>query len=200
MSLTLPNVIMRGLFSARPAAGESGALYFASDTSKQYRDNGSSWDEVDIFGVVQNANKVLAGPTTGSDAAPTFRALANADLSGITSVIGMVIDGGGSAITTGVKHYLSIPFACTITGWDIVADQSGSISVEIDKHAAAVPNTSTDKISASAPVSLSSAQLAQGGSISGWTTAIAANDVLGYNVASAATLTRVTIGLRVTRA
>ena len=29
---------------------------------------------------VQNANKVIAGPTTGSDAAPTFRALVAADI------------------------------------------------------------------------------------------------------------------------
>ena len=34
---------------------------------------------------VQNANKVLAGPTTGSDAAPTFRALVVADVPTITS-------------------------------------------------------------------------------------------------------------------
>ena len=29
---------------------------------------------------VQNANKVLSGPTTGSDAAPTFRVLVAADI------------------------------------------------------------------------------------------------------------------------
>ncbi len=197
---SLQNVIIRDVFASRPAAGAQGHLFFASDTGKTYRDNGSSWDEVGITAPTQTANRVYAGPSSGSASAPTFRALVSADLSGITSVIGALIDGGGSVITTGVKLYISVPFACTITGWDIVADQSGSISVEIDKHAAAVPNTSTDKISASAPVALSSAQLAQGGSISGWTTAIAANDVLGFNVASASTVTRVTIGLRVTRA
>ena len=38
--------------------------------------NGSFFDKF----TVQNANKVIAGPTTGSDAAPTFRALVAADI------------------------------------------------------------------------------------------------------------------------
>ena len=38
--------------------------------------NGSFFDNF----TVQNANKVIAGPTTGSDAAPTFRALVAADI------------------------------------------------------------------------------------------------------------------------
>lgn len=33
-----------GLYSARPAAGVEGRLYFASNSSLVYRDNGSSWD------------------------------------------------------------------------------------------------------------------------------------------------------------
>ena len=44
--MTLPNVIQLGPFSGRPAAGSEGHLYFASDTGRQYRDNGISWDDV----------------------------------------------------------------------------------------------------------------------------------------------------------
>ncbi|GAI94589.1 unnamed protein product [marine sediment metagenome] len=52
-----------------------------------------------------------------------------------------IIDGGGSAITTGQKGHLEIPFACTITGWTILADQSGSIVVDVwkDTYAAFPP-------------------------------------------------------------
>ena len=41
--------------------------------------------KVDFFDkdTVQNANKVLSGPTTGSDAAPTFRALVSDDIPSI---------------------------------------------------------------------------------------------------------------------
>lgn len=41
-------IIGRGLLSARPAAGTTGALYYATDNNSWYRDNGASWD-------VQNA-------------------------------------------------------------------------------------------------------------------------------------------------
>lgn len=129
---------------------------------------------------------------------------------GITgpAIAGVTIDGGGSAIGTGQKGYIQIPFPGTITGWSIVADQAGSISVEIDKHASSAPpaaparpNTTIDKISASAPCALSSAASASGGTseVSTWATAVAGYDVIGFNVASAATVTRVTVTLVIAR-
>ena len=115
------------------------------------------------------------------------------------STLGLTIDGGGATVTTGVKGYISVPFACTITGWDVVADQAGSVSIEVAKKAGSVPNTTSDKISASTPIALAAAQIAQNGSIAGWTTAVAAGDVIGFNVVSAATVTRVTATLRMTK-
>ncbi|GAI77252.1 unnamed protein product, partial [marine sediment metagenome] len=47
--------------------------------------------------------------------------------------ITFIIDGGGSAITTGEKGHLRIPFACTINRVTMLADQSGSIVVDIWK-------------------------------------------------------------------
>ena len=117
---------------------------------------------------------------------------------GAKAGIGITIDGAGSAITTGQKGYVSVPFPCTITGWDVVADQAGSIHLDIDRKAGGIPNTTSDKISAT-PISLSGAQLAQGGSVSGWQTSIMAGDVLGFNVATVATVQRVTATLRVNK-
>ncbi len=125
-----------------------------------------------------------------------------------TSVFGVTIDGGGFAISTGQKGYVQLPYACTITGWSCIADLSGSISVDVDAHASSapnaaptVPNTTTDKISASAPIALSSAQTASGGTsqVSTWTTSRAQWDVFGFNVTSATTVTRVTVMVTVTR-
>ena len=110
--------------------------------------------------------------------------------------LGMTIDGGGAAITAGIKGYLSVPFACTITGWDIAADQAGSISIDVIRKAGAIP-AAGDKISGSSPIALSAAQLAQNGSIAGWTGSIAAGDVVAFNVTSVTTVTRVTAELRV---
>jgi len=114
------------------------------------------------------------------------------------AAIEFIIDGGGSAITTGQKGHLEIPFACVITRVTTLADQSGSIVVDIWKDTYAnFPPTVADTITAAAKPTLSAAQKAQDSTLTGWTTAIAAGDVLAYNVDSAATVTRVVISLRV---
>lgn len=99
----------------------------------------------------------------------------------------------GAAISTGaLKSFPTAEAACTIYRTDISADQSGSITIEIWKHAAGTIPTSGDKISASAPITLSSAQLNQNGSISGWTTSVAKDDIFGGTIVTAATVTVVT--------
>lgn len=103
------------------------------------------------------------------------------------------INGNGSAIATGdLKVFPTADFSCTINRYDVSADQSGSITVDIWKAAGAIP-TSGNKISASAPVTLSSAQLSQNGSRTGWTNAVSAGDVFGATVATAATVQNVTV-------
>lgn len=115
------------------------------------------------------------------------------DCGGGNHVIAFGIDGGGSAITTGdLGVFPTAQFACTIYRTDVSADQSGSITVDIWKRAGAIP-TSAQKISASAPVTLSAAQLNQNGSISGWTTGVSPGDIFGATVATSATVTKVTV-------
>jgi hypothetical protein len=118
-----------------------------------------------------------------------------------------MIDGGSSTPTTGLKVTIQVPFAGTIIGWSVLADVSGSASVEIWKVASSAPPsapvipTSGNKISASAPVSLSSAQSAAVASsgVSTWTTSVAAWDVFGFNLVSASTLKRLMIELQILR-
>jgi hypothetical protein len=106
--------------------------------------------------------------------------------------ISFVIDGGGSTILTGdAKVYPTADFSCTINRWDISADQSGSVTVDVWKVNAAIP-TSGNKISASAPLTLSTAQLAQNGSLTGWTLGVSGGDVFGFNVVTVTTVTRIT--------
>jgi hypothetical protein len=107
--------------------------------------------------------------------------------------ISFVIDGAGVAIATGaLGSFPTAAYACTINRTDISADVAGSITVDIWKAAGAIP-TGANKISASAPVTLSAQQLNQNGSISGWTTGVSSGDVFGGTVASASTVTRVTV-------
>ena len=118
---------------------------------------------------------------------------------GITTIT-FIIDGGGAVITTGQKGHLEIPFACTIQRATTLADQSGSIVVDIWKDTYAnFPPTDADSITSAAPPTLAGATNAQDSTLTNWTTAIAAGDILAYNVDSVATVTRVTISLKVIR-
>jgi hypothetical protein len=117
-----------------------------------------------------------------------------------TASITYVIDGGGTAITTGIKGDLEIPFACTINRVTLLADQVGSAVVNIWKDSYAnYPPTVADKITASAPPTITAAIKSQDSTLTGWTTAIAAGDTLRFNVDSVATIQRLTLSLRVVR-
>jgi len=117
-----------------------------------------------------------------------------------TLTITFIIDGGGSVITTGQKGHLEIPFACTINQVTMLADQPGSIVVDIWKEIYTYfPPTDADSITASAPPTISSAQKSKDSTLTGWTTAIDAGDILAFNVDSCTTITRVTISLKVVK-
>lgn len=120
----------------------------------------------------------------------------NALISGIE----FLIDGGGTAITTGQKGFLEVPFACTINRSTLLADQTGSIVVDIWKVAyGSFPPSSGNSITASDIPTLSSAQNSQDSTLTGWTTSVSAGDVLAFNVNSASTVTRVTLSLKCTK-
>lgn len=113
-----------------------------------------------------------------------------------SGVIGFTIDGGGSAITTGLKGYVPVPEGCTITAARIVADQSGSCVVDIWADSFAnFPPTDADSITSATPPTLASAQTAEDTTLASWTTSLSAGDWLAFNVDSAATVTRVVVAL-----
>ncbi len=145
--------------------------------------------------VTTNAN--LTGNVTSVGNATTIAANV------LATALTYVIDGGGSAITTGVKGDLLIPFACTINSATLQADQSGSIVVDIWKKAYATssPPTVANTITASALPTLASAQSSQDTTLTGWSTGVnvSANDMLRFNVNSATTVTRVTLTLKCTK-
>lgn len=113
--------------------------------------------------------------------------------------IGCIIDGGGATITTGVKGDIGpFPWKLQIEEWSLLADQSGSIVVDLwkDSYANYPPTDSPDSITASAPPTISSAVKAQSSTLTGWTTTLNAGDTLRVNVDSIATLQRVTLTLK----
>jgi hypothetical protein len=103
---------------------------------------------------------------------------------------------GSTAITAGEQGDVPIPFPVTISGWVLVADQAGDIEIDIWKDVYAnFPPDVADSIVASAPPTLSSADSAEDTMLTGWTTAVAAGDVLRFNVNSASIVTRAMLAL-----
>jgi hypothetical protein len=115
-----------------------------------------------------------------------------------TGAIIYTIDGGGSVITTGAKGQLDIPLNCTVTGWVLTADQSGSAVVDVLRSSyAGFPSTSS--IAGSDKPTLSSVQKNENLSIGAWgSTALLAGDQLQFNVNSATTVQRLNLALIVT--
>lgn len=199
-----------GLVTVTPTTSTIDGL--SSRTIQQYGgfvivSDGTNYQSIGIPPATSSTGVVdgdqLPAPTGGKKGgviASTCLSLSGADLSVSsncrTASIQFIIDGGGSAITTGVKGYLSIPFACTITNVTMLADQSGSIVVDIWKDVySSYPPTDVDSITASAVPTISAATKSTDSTLTGWTTSIAAGDILGFNVDSVSSISLLTISL-----
>lgn len=207
-------------------SGSTATDNFASWTgsgTKTIKDSGYS---ASSFQAADAELSAIAGLTSAADKVPYFTGSGTAALASFTSAgralvddadaaaqrttlglsqanlasIPFIIDGGGVAITTGVKGDIEVPFACTITGVKMLADTSGSIVVDIWKDTYDnFPPTVADKITASAPPTISSATKSSDTTLTGWTTSVSAGDILRFNVNSASWVTRVTLSLSVTK-
>lgn len=112
----------------------------------------------------------------------------------------VIIVSSAGAIGTGVKADVVIDFDCTVVSATLLADQVGSIVVNVWKDTYAnFPPTVADKITASAPPTISAAVNSQDTTLTGWTTSIVAGDVLRFNVDSCSSIARVTVALKLRR-
>jgi len=133
------------------------------------------------------------GPTGATGATGATGSTGATGAAGVsTRVVGIAIDGGGSVPATGIKGYVICPFGGTIIGWNIVGDVTGSAVVDVYKiaYGATLP---TSSIAASAKPTLSSAKVNKDSTVTGWTTAVAANDIFGFNLDSISTITKLSV-------
>ena len=158
----------------------TGQGWFNTATSVAYRWNGTAWtqeagiqtvtvtESTPLSVVVNNpdeftanitltldtqvANSVFAGPTTGSDAAPTFRTLVPADLPDATSSAkGIIQPGTGLSVTSGTLNHSNSVTGATKSG--ITFDAQGHITAAVDLVASDIPSLDASKISSGTFVS-----------------------------------------------
>jgi len=176
------------IFAPRAKENRNGVVYDPEKKTVAFAEDSISLDEE----VVAIETELGTEPRAGFADVKT-RLDANAE-----TAIAFIIDGGGSAITTGQKGHLEIPFKCEIERATLLADQNGTIVIDIWKNSYAnFPPTVENTICAAAKPTLVAAQKYQDATLTDWTKTINAGDILAFNVDDSATITRLTIALKI---
>jgi len=178
-----------------------GAAVWNETEDTTYTFNGAAWvkfgttvDHLNLQNIGTNSHAAIDSHISGDG---SDHSLVNSSL---VSTLNFVIDGGGSAITTGIKGDIEIPFACTINQVTLLADQSTTTVIDIWKDTYAnYPATDADSITAAAVPTITAALKSQDSTLTAWTTSITAGDCLRFNVDSTDNAERITISLKVTK-
>jgi hypothetical protein len=169
-----------GKWESAPAGGHD------EDHAARHAENGDDEVQVEDLASAGTAGQIVQADGSGG-----------LDLVDQLFAINFIIDGGGEELTTGQKGHLELPFAGVFASVRLLADQPGSVVVDIWKDTYAnFPPTVSESITASAKPTLSSAQKSEDTSLTGWTTVFSAGDILAFNVDSVSDVERVTLSLR----
>lgn len=186
----ITGLVMNSVLSTTPSVG-SGA---SSSTTPSFipqrgaSTTGFGGDGNDLHGTIAGVARLTISAT--GITATNLSGTNTGDQTPVDS-FGIVVDGAGTAITTGSKGTKYIPWDCTITGWDIRSDISGSCVFNVKRAGVSLAGTEKPTLSASS----SNSDLA----LSTWTTSLLAGDVVEFVVDSASTLTRATVTILVSK-
>jgi hypothetical protein len=187
-------VIVDGSLSSSGGSTAAGSLILKEDT-----DDGSNF--YTVKGVATAADLSWILPSTNGTAGQVLE-IASVSTNELTlewdddggassnKQICFIIDGGGSAVTTGAKAWVRAANSFTIGTMDITADQSGSCVIDLwkDTYANFPPDNSDSICDSGTCPTLSAAQKGQDSTLTSWTTSITAGDYIRANVDSCSTI------------
>ena len=112
-----------------------------------------------------------------------------------------VVGNGVDVITTGIKVVLRVEFDCEITRWTMIAKESGSIVIDVNRYTSLANYDAGTKasITGTDKPDLVSDKSDDSVALTGWTVILNAGDILEAEVDSITTITRNTLSLRVTK-
>jgi hypothetical protein len=111
-----------------------------------------------------------------------------------------VVDGGGAPILTGFKGYVSMPFNMWVTGWTVVADQSGTFIADVLKSNGYAGFPTAPSAADGDKPTLNNTQQNRNVAITVWTQQqFNQGDLVGFIVNTAGTVQIATIALNGTR-
>lgn len=167
------------------------------DSGTAYSTNDSVNNLGSSYVAIQPSTGVEPGVTPGWEAYWQLLSAANA-----YSAVELLLDGGGVGfvLDPGVKGMIELPFDCTIVEASLFANVAGSCVVDIWREAyGSYPPTVADSITGAAPLTLTGAAKTKNTSLTGWTTALLAGDILAFNLVSCVSISQLTASLRVKR-
>jgi hypothetical protein len=150
-----------------------------STTNTIYTNNGNSDQWNNTYSTVQTSSGSWGG-------------------GGEKTAIGITIDGAGSAITTGAKGSISIPYNATFDNVTMIGDVSGLCIVDILKSDYNSYPTLSSICSTSLPT-ISSAIKSVNVTLSGWDKNIQSGNILKFQVLSASNITKLNLTIGATK-
>lgn len=128
--------------------------------------------------------------------------VAVADAGGTTqaATINFVFDGGGDPIAANAEAWVEIPYACNITRVTMLADQAATAVIDLWKDAYAnYPPTDADSITSATPPTITAVLKSEDTTLTSWTIALAAGDVLLAHVDSNDVAEQITLSVKIER-
>lgn len=193
-----------GLFAIQSVSGTINGSNKVFTISTAF--SGKSFIDLNGQMLAEDTDYTVSGTTVtyvtapASDLSGTTHKLYYGVASNQTEVIKLKFDGMGSALTVGTLNPTYIPYNCTITGVVMLADQTGSVVIDLWKDSYAnYPATIADTIVASAKPTISASSKYKDTTLTGWTTTLSADDHIIARVDSCSSITRLEIDLIVTR-
>ena len=182
-----------GLISGGPISAPSGTVTTSMPTNRLVGRFSANTGEMEA---------ITLGPTLSLSAGGQLDASSSVTLN---QAIGITVDGSGGTITVGPKSYMKVPFACTITGWTVialVATPTQAIQFDVWRAAGALPTSAAQSLIGAGGVKprlTASQQLANSANVTNWSTSLAAGDYLYFRVDSCTLVSWAILQINVTR-
>lgn len=109
--------------------------------------------------------------------------------------IGFVIDGGATVLTTGTKGNIRIPYTGRIQKATLLSKNgaTGAIVVDVKKSTYAAFGTSSSICASAKPTISATGAKSEDSTLTGWTVAVTAGDILYANIDSVTSFTGITL-------
>lgn len=143
---------------------------------------------IKLLGTTQSVGtySLYINPTTG------LVSYSTASTAGNIGAFGITVDGAGTALTTGSKGYVNMPYNGYITSWAMVANAASTIILDLKKSTYSDFPTTTS-ITGANYITMSSVVKNNSSVLTSWSLTFSTGDIYEFVINSASTATRINV-------